>query len=337
MQFLGKPCPVCSETFREDDDIVVCPKCGAPYHRECYQEKGKCIFSELHRSGESWKAPEDEKNKTKTDDQDVVKCLLCGTENPAGSVVCKECGAFLSRTKVNVHTSVDGEEVKDGTGGEAPFDTADPFAAFFDPMGGIPKDEDLGGAAAGELAKFVGSNTSYYIPIFARIKNINTSRFNFCACFFAGAWHLYRKQYLKGALISALYFILEIGMMFCSTFYSAPLFSEANQAFEEMNYAGLSITSYISWAMENKSFWDCVVMFSPYLILLLIVVMKIICGFRANRGYYSFALARVKKVKASDIDGASMKKLPDMGGVNTAAAWMFAACIIILRFASMFI
>ena len=40
MNYMGKPCPVCSRTFREEDDIVVCPKCGAPYHRECYEEKG---------------------------------------------------------------------------------------------------------------------------------------------------------------------------------------------------------------------------------------------------------------------------------------------------------
>ena len=33
-------CPVCGDTFKEDDDIVVCPQCGAPYHRACYQEKG---------------------------------------------------------------------------------------------------------------------------------------------------------------------------------------------------------------------------------------------------------------------------------------------------------
>ena len=39
------------------DDIVVCPECGAPYHRACYQEKGQCIFEELHKAGKAWEPP----------------------------------------------------------------------------------------------------------------------------------------------------------------------------------------------------------------------------------------------------------------------------------------
>ena len=55
MDFLGKTCPVCSQNFHEGDDVVVCPKCGAPYHRDCFKQKGKCIFPELHKDGKSWK------------------------------------------------------------------------------------------------------------------------------------------------------------------------------------------------------------------------------------------------------------------------------------------
>ena len=51
MDFLGKTCPVCSQNFHEGDDVVVCPKCGAPYHRDCYKQNGKCIFPELHKDG----------------------------------------------------------------------------------------------------------------------------------------------------------------------------------------------------------------------------------------------------------------------------------------------
>ena len=45
--YTRKKCPICSEKFKADDDIVVCPKCGAPYHRSCYEKEGRCIFAVL--------------------------------------------------------------------------------------------------------------------------------------------------------------------------------------------------------------------------------------------------------------------------------------------------
>lgn len=46
--YTGIKCPVCDKPFQPGDDIVVCPQCGAPYHRECYQQEGKCKFDDLH-------------------------------------------------------------------------------------------------------------------------------------------------------------------------------------------------------------------------------------------------------------------------------------------------
>ena len=62
MDFTSIKCPVCDRVFIDGDDIVVCPKCGAPYHRECYESKGKCIFPDLHKSKTSWKDYNAEKN-----------------------------------------------------------------------------------------------------------------------------------------------------------------------------------------------------------------------------------------------------------------------------------
>ena len=35
----GCQCPVCGKSFQESDDIVVCPQCGAPHHRECWKQE----------------------------------------------------------------------------------------------------------------------------------------------------------------------------------------------------------------------------------------------------------------------------------------------------------
>ena len=71
MDFKGKICPVCSKEFENDDDIVVCPKCGAPYHRDCYSIEGKCIFPDLHRSKQSWKEVYD-----KSLDETTCRCRV---------------------------------------------------------------------------------------------------------------------------------------------------------------------------------------------------------------------------------------------------------------------
>ena len=57
IDYTGMPCPVCGKRFVKGDDIVVCPRCGAPYHRACFEEKGDCIFQDLHSAGETWQRP----------------------------------------------------------------------------------------------------------------------------------------------------------------------------------------------------------------------------------------------------------------------------------------
>ena len=36
-KYYGCPCEGCGRPLALTDDIVVCPDCGAPYHRECYE------------------------------------------------------------------------------------------------------------------------------------------------------------------------------------------------------------------------------------------------------------------------------------------------------------
>ncbi len=51
MRYSGEKCPVCDNEFDLQSDIVVCPECGTPHHRKCWEETGKCKNSQLHESG----------------------------------------------------------------------------------------------------------------------------------------------------------------------------------------------------------------------------------------------------------------------------------------------
>ena len=49
MEFTQYNCPVCDRKFESADDIVVCPECGTPHHRDCYDELGHCFYEDRHK------------------------------------------------------------------------------------------------------------------------------------------------------------------------------------------------------------------------------------------------------------------------------------------------
>ena len=53
----GLCCPVCKAKLFEDDDIVVCPDCGAPHHRKCWEYVGHCALGDAHGTANQWQRP----------------------------------------------------------------------------------------------------------------------------------------------------------------------------------------------------------------------------------------------------------------------------------------
>ena len=59
----GVSCVRCHAYLFPEDDIVYCPVCGAPHHRECYNQLGHCALEEFHgtdRQYDKVKAREEE-------------------------------------------------------------------------------------------------------------------------------------------------------------------------------------------------------------------------------------------------------------------------------------
>lgn len=50
----NKSCPVCKNEFTENDDVVYCPECGTPHHRECWNLIGHCVNKGLHSANYSY-------------------------------------------------------------------------------------------------------------------------------------------------------------------------------------------------------------------------------------------------------------------------------------------
>ena len=87
----GQKCPYCGEAFADRDDIVVCPECGTPHHRDCYMQHRQCANHALHGTGFEWK-PE---TPAKPAPDDGMVCPQCGHNNPSLSLFCNNCGFSL--------------------------------------------------------------------------------------------------------------------------------------------------------------------------------------------------------------------------------------------------
>ena len=80
-KYYGCPCEGCGEPLTLKDDIVVCPDCGAPYHRTCYEKLGRCIHSPAHAAGYEWHFP--------YQDAELRTCPSCGERTLRSEVTAK--------------------------------------------------------------------------------------------------------------------------------------------------------------------------------------------------------------------------------------------------------
>ena len=86
-KYYGCPCEGCAKPLTLKDDIVVCPDCGAPYHRDCYEKLGRCIHTPAHGAGYEWKFP--------YQDAALRTCPSCGERTLRAEAACRCCGAAL--------------------------------------------------------------------------------------------------------------------------------------------------------------------------------------------------------------------------------------------------
>ena len=227
--FTGCECPVCHQHFRLDDDLVVCPDCGAPYHRACYEKAGRCVFAARHGADFTWEPAREPKKAP----QEVV-CATCGTPNPAGNHYCKNCG-------VPLQAQPHGGNAQPGTGSpqtppahsapnaaNAPgsgFDysrlygntytppMASPFAGH-DFLPSIDPNETMDGIPAAEWAAYIGPSSRIYLLIFKQMQELQRKiSFSFSALIFGPFYFFYRKAWKPAFLFTGLMFLVSIPSM----------------------------------------------------------------------------------------------------------------------------
>lgn len=219
MIYTGYTCPVCSNKFEEKDDVVVCPVCGTPHHRACWQSLGHCINEDKHAEGFAWTPPEPEKApeqpKTEQTRVDVLICPRCGLPNPPGEHTCARCKMPLNTENRGGFSQFDSQQ------NNAPFGEGVPFGApmhsYRNPYAESAKavfgDTEISGIPASEVAEYVQKNSDKYIASFIDSEPTEGKKkkhFNFSAAIFSVYWLFYRKMVKVGCIATLLLVAFQI-------------------------------------------------------------------------------------------------------------------------------
>ncbi len=336
--YTGVKCPVCGEVFTENDDVVVCPECGAPYHRHCYNEKGECIFHELHEKGETWFPPVEE-NVFPNASAEVKdkECPNCGVLNAHSAVFCSQCGSHLESEEQVDPSNPYSNTVNNAGSTPLPHFTGFyggmPMGMEFDMMGGVNPAENMApDVTFGEASKLVQNNTPYYMRVFKKIAVIDKSKFNFSAFVFSGGWLLYRKMYKPGIFVSLLMFVLYVAYQFTSVFISYPIMEKyMPQVGVSLDQAALTreqIQQIGELIAQDPQ--DCLLFPIPVIFCIAMGIVMLITGLVANRMYYNHCVKTVRANRAKAKNTQEYELLMgEKGGVNTGLAVVCLICYIL--------
>ena len=297
----GEKCSVCKAYLFEDDDIVYCPDCGAPHHRECYNGLGHCALEELHGTENQYKKPEQpnsEPKSEKTQDVQNTVCTSCGETYNKNAPACPRCNTpNLSKMGARFVT--------------------------FDFLGGVPADYDLGdGVTADEAKRFVASNTQRYIPKFAVFKSGKKASWNWASFLAPSAWFFSRKMYVFGVIAAT----LEIAF----TMLMLPFNNAINTVLPVTDTTGYMEMS--NMIIEYLPEIGITVFITAFIGLLLIIALKILCGIFGDKIYNRYVLSTVIDIKENyeDKDTAFRKK----GGMSI---WLALLGLMIVEYLPMIV
>ena len=274
-------CSVCHAYLFDDDDVVYCPVCGAPHHRDCYNSIGHCAFTDTHGTKNQYKKPDfsDKPANTENVQINTVACEICGANYSGDKYNCPECGA-------------------------PNFKSAGGAFARFDFLGGVDENLDLGrGVKASEARRFVFTNTRRYIPKFAEMNLGKKASWNWFSFLFPCGWFLSRKMYKAGIITG----ILSI----CFSMLTVP-FQTALAHYDMSSVTNYSELFSTITANATKIGMSVFALFAAGAVLQL--VLRLVCAILGDRIYRDYAIETIAYIKSDsdDMDYDYRKK----GGTN---------------------
>ena len=321
MRYENEKCPVCGEVFKEDDEVVVCPECATPHHRNCFNENGKCVNEHLHNEDFVWqKAEKAEPEKTTEPEkvqteEDTVTCPECGAENKKKALTCNVCGAVINeQLRQQFQPPKPGSVFIEGK----PVDDND----FIDPEKTV---------TVGEAACFIQRKKESYIKTFLDAKvNNRKPKFNFSAFLFGPLWFFFRKIYkagfaFMGIIVAIMCFVMTFYVKICGEAFSFILENQdafMQETIDEAFYT--RVAELIAKGVEGHP-TEVMVMAG---LLLLIPVVNFVGAILANKFYLGQIKTTVSKIKAiSPNNSAYFTYLYAKGGTTILNAFLMGMSV----------
>lgn len=323
-RFTNEKCPVCNNTFKEDDDIAVCPECGTPHHRECYKQNLKCANHEKHSEAFRW-----EPDFVASETIEMPKVTVNEQRAPSPEQ------AFFSMQVHNFPTLLNGsyEDFEEGVKAE-------------------------------DVAWLVRQNAQRYIPKFYKVKDKkvtwNWGAF-FLAPYWFFFRKVYKLGAIFLALTILLTTILPIGIS--TVLASQPILQpflqdmvdftekyppqvvttlteeENQQVLQEFSNIISENTTNIRESITNNpdNVGSIIIVFSclalQFLINIFLILLNVLAGLMANKWYYNHTLKTLKKIQTEEKDPQKQKILfLQRGGISISG---FFLAVLILKAAPM--
>lgn len=267
-KYEGVKCPVCNGyLFENEDDIAVCPICGAPHHRACYHSLGHCGLESLHGTEQQYdKAQRRQQADRDTEQAKENLCPHCGKPLGEDMLFCPHCG------KMRGETAQPEPEQK--------------YRFMYnqiDPLGGVHPATDLGeGVTAKQAAEFVKVNTARYIPKFASSSKVS---WNWLAFLLPHGFFFYHKMYKAGILVSVVYL--------ASIILGLPWQAEMIQFSSTLpvNYTRMELFTAF---FQNGSSVSSFLLFLASMVISLL--LSVLCGVFADYWYKNHVIHQVKQL-----------------------------------------
>ena len=273
----NQKCAVCSAYLFPEDDIVYCPVCGAPHHRDCYMHFERCGLEEFHGTDKEYRRevneeePQEVKPGPKNPAHSGGVCLGCGMNLEEGLPYCTNCGMPSGATPF----------------GMPPFEPINKNAVIED------------GVTVGDAANVVRNNSFRYIPKFLKLNSANKSSWNWAAFLLPNGWFAFRKMY-KESIITTILMIT-----------STVLFFPFTLAIDSLPLADESIKNYVQLGEYYAQFLGEIGVL-PLLLsffgLVLSLVIRIVSGIYGDYIYRQRVVQSCILIKQAEDKEAATKK-----------------------------
>ena len=330
MRYINNVCDGCGKAFEENDDIVVCPECATPQHRECYEKNNRCVNADKHAEGFEWKSSVDNKAADSLPKQNIV-CPVCGFGNDAHASECSRCGEKF------VPFSAPQIEEKQPLFENMP-DSDEPILEEHEKkqieqvlnmrartaapgMSAEQEQEIVAGHPIKQVMTFITSKALAYVNKFRSLEKGKKLTWNWAAFFFSPYWFFYRKMYKPG--------IVFLTARIC---LSLLLYGPANKAAEI--FASVGSADALS-AMTDEAYAELLSrMFSAilpvYIGLGVMLVLAIVSALIGDRLYKKYVRSSIDEAKAEGNRDRFLLKFLKRSSVSPlAAALSYTAASII--------